>query len=148
MRIRIKYYKNPVISSSEMIYATKWMSRIILSKQLRKHINITISYKDVPVMGLTNCLDDDVRKLRNFEIVINPGYSRKSQLLTLAHELVHVKQFAKQELHYNLVTWKKQHIPEDISDFDKPWEVEATGREYGLYRRYVDHIQTENIIFK
>lgn len=52
-------------------------------------------------------------------------------LTTLAHELVHVKQFARGEVNSNLTHWKNK----DCSDkdyWDQPWEVEARQLQHKL----------------
>jgi hypothetical protein len=50
-------------------------------------------------------------------------------LTTLAHELVHVKQYVKKEM------------PKDITEgdyWDRPHEIEAHGRETGLFIRWCE----------
>ena len=55
---------------------------------------------------------------------------------TLAHELVHVKQYVLGELTYRThgMVWKKiTSAPANIFDyFETPFEIEAYGREKGL----------------
>lgn len=46
-------------------------------------------------------------------------------LSTLAHEMVHVKQFAKGELDSALTQWKSNKYCENIEYWDQPWEKEA-----------------------
>jgi hypothetical protein len=46
-------------------------------------------------------------------------------LSTLAHEMVHVKQFAKGELDSALTQWKSNKYCENIDYWDQPWEKEA-----------------------
>jgi hypothetical protein len=69
---------------------------------------------------------------------------------SLAHEMVHVKQYATRELSDTIVVhrgrvvdtakWKgveyKFKAKEDPY-WDAPWELEAFGREVGLYRRWL-----------
>jgi hypothetical protein len=60
-------------------------------------------------------------------------------LETVAHEMVHVKQYARRELHpvYNM--WcGKTYNPEKVSYWDLPWEIEAHGREVGLFIRWTE----------
>ena len=62
-------------------------------------------------------------------------------LSTVAHELVHVKQFAKGELYDSTVKdrtrWHGQWMKRTPDYWDLPWEIEAYGREVGLYTRWV-----------
>jgi hypothetical protein len=70
----------------------------------------------------------------------------------LAHEMVHVKQYAKNELGKDLALarggkglrivtrWQgKYWTPNTKEDeyWDAPWEIEAYGREVGLHHKWV-----------
>jgi hypothetical protein len=46
-------------------------------------------------------------------------------LSTLAHEMVHIKQYLRKEIDWNLSTWKGKKGFEDIDYWDAPWEIEA-----------------------
>ena len=64
----------------------------------------------------------------------------ENTLVTLAHELVHVKQFARGEmtdlLSVKKVNWNGKRYSRDLTDYwDLPWEIEAHGRERGLFVR-------------
>lgn len=80
-------------------------------------------------------------KPRKFRVVINSQMGRRKTLEILAHEMVHVKQYATGELkdyvYGNHVRWKGQKMFYDDTDdqnyYDSPWEIEAYGRQIGLY---------------
>jgi hypothetical protein len=74
---------------------------------------------------------------------------------TIAHEMVHLKQYTTGELGIYLVAtkstsgkrltntrWKgtlyktREDDSDDDEYYDSPWEIEAYGREVGLYRRW------------
>ena len=58
---------------------------------------------------------------------------------TVAHEMVHVKQYARRELHPVHDTWcGKTYNPKKVSYWDLPWEIEAHGREVGLFVRWAE----------
>lgn len=62
---------------------------------------------------------------------------------TLAHEMVHVKQFAKGEMYDHInsdtIRWKRNtYNIKEINYWDYPWEIDAYGREMGLYVRLKD----------
>lgn len=65
-------------------------------------------------------LDDN-----EFEIDIKRTLRMRDMLTTLAHEMVHVKQYVKGEL--------TQTNEQDIPYWDRPSEIEAHGREIGLF---------------
>lgn len=60
---------------------------------------------------------------------------------TLAHEMVHVKQFAKGHFqirngkHY----WKSKLITKRVKYLDQPWEIEAFARQEILFRRAIEY---------
>jgi hypothetical protein len=140
------------VSLAEYEYATNWIMSRLVSKKLKKNLSIEIALRKVK--GLNGQTEDIAgnKRPRDFIVTINPYLSRKSQLSTLAHELVHVKQFAlgelKSEVHGTLQKWKDEYIDHADTDyFDLPWEIEAWGREHGLYMRYIKHLHEENKVF-
>lgn len=46
-------------------------------------------------------------------------------LATLAHEMVHVKQYLRKEINYSLSKWKGKDGFEDVNYWEQPWEIEA-----------------------
>lgn len=67
--------------------------------------------------------------------------------MVLAHEMVHVKQYALGELvdANSYCMWKGQRYQEFEADSEEyyfsPWEVEAFGMQVGLYRLYCRSIE-------
>jgi len=59
---------------------------------------------------------------------------------TLAHEMVHVKQFAKG--HFQIVNgtnfWKGKKITKRVKYLDLPWEIEAFSKQEILFRKAVE----------
>jgi hypothetical protein len=145
------------VSGSELRYATRFMSDLIMNRQLTKNLDLTIKFigneKESDSFGryilYGNCewLDEN-RSPRKFRINLNKSLGRRKLLLTLAHELIHVKQYAKNELVDAFrgptnVKWKREFVDEEtMFHADLPWEVEAKGREEGMYDRYIIHIRT------
>ena len=73
------------------------------------------------------CLDSATRP-RFFEIHLHYGLSKWDYLVTLAHEMVHVKQRVKGEWGQNnkgTNTWHKEIIPSTTKYWDEPWEIDA-----------------------
>jgi len=87
--------------------------------------------------------DDSCNRPREFLIRIDSTQDRDAMFETIAHEMVHVKQYARGELKDFSSTdavckWQGENI--DISKldyYDHPWEIEAHGREKGLYLRWL-----------
>ena len=70
-----------------------------------------------------------------FEVDIKSTLTLREMLITLAHELVHVKQYVKGEMPETLGT----------GDYwDRPHEIEAHGRETGLFIRWAEHSNLAN----
>lgn len=81
-----------------------------------------------------------------FEVEINRDNNTKTILYSLAHELVHVKQFALGELDENQTRWQGRRVDTDKVDYwDLPWEIDAYGRERGLYVRFIDKYKLDSI---
>lgn len=141
MRVVITNCRDPKLEQ-ELILAAKFYTRELLSKQMYKHIYLEIVMKrDINDLG--NCCItyyNDWYKAREFEIELKALRSHKKMLQTLAHEIVHLKQFAKGELNDNNDRWRGEFIDSDnIPYHDLPWEVEASSLEYILYAMYKDY---------
>jgi hypothetical protein len=89
--------------------------------------------------------EDNNQRPRWFTITIDDSMGEFKTLHTLAHEMVHVKQHVKGELKYvirkpNINIWHKKIVDETKIDYyDLPWEIEAHGRERGLYIKFMEH---------
>ena len=82
------------------------------------------------------CETDDNR---TFEIEVDKSQSLRDLLETVAHEMVHVKQYARRELHPDKHVWMGKTVdPDDVNYWDQPWEIEAHGRQLGLFIRYCE----------
>ena len=99
-------------------------------------LDITVKLK-TPKGAMGYCLETDNK--RTFEIEIDRNQKLRPLLETVAHEMVHVKQFARRELHPSMDTWYgKTYNPKKVSYWDLPWEIEAHGREVGLFVRWCE----------
>lgn len=81
-----------------------------------------------------------------FEILLDAGVSDEELITTLAHEMVHVKQFSRKELRFGhkADTWYgKKYYHEQSTSWAAynalPWEKEATKLENKLYNAYQNH---------
>ena len=154
--------KNEKITKKELRYATQFMSNLVLSKRLINNLYVEIvsqEFTTVPVgfykyHGDCMWLDDNSRP-REFRIRLNSDLSKRVQLTALAHEIVHVKQWATGDMKdllrqptFPAVKWKTEVINhEEVHYYDLPWEIEAYGREYGMYARYMDHKKDHKLKF-
>jgi hypothetical protein len=91
----------------------------------------------VPQGAMGYCLETDNN--RTFEIELDRKLSLRKLMETLAHEMVHVKQYARREFHPAHDKWMGKTInPKKVSYWDLPWEIEAHGRETGLFVRWCE----------
>ena len=87
---------------------------------------------------------DDLKKTpREFTIDLDSSISIRNILVNLAHEFVHVKQWVKGEMYEysapNMVRFlKTKYDMTDMDYFDYPWEIEAFGRQLGLFVRWCE----------
>ena len=101
-----------------------------------KSLDITVVLRSTKgAMGY--CLETDNN--RTFEIEVDSKLTLRKLLETVAHEMVHVKQYARRELGPYHNEWMGKTVnPEKVSYWDLPWEIEAHGRELGLFVRWAE----------
>jgi hypothetical protein len=135
----------------------------LFSPQMLANLDLTVRFvqKDHPDFGKGFCAvcfpqyeQDKTSRPRIFEIVMANCLPTKFTLLTLAHEMVHMKQFAKGELFEfcykpGRMRFKGEQFNEDEWQGDKywysPWEIEAMGWEYPLVRSFIMRMKDEGI---
>ena len=131
--------------------AARFFAHILMDPRMVRNLVIDIERdKNSDVQG--ECVDEDgVRNPRWFTINLRDAKGDEDIIKTLAHEMVHVKQHAKNELQTGIMVatrgglkmtsrWKgeiwKPKGKQDVY-FDAPWEAEAFGMENGLaYKWY------------
>lgn len=91
-----------------------------------------------------DCIWGDERvNPRDFEIRIDSSMNMYAIIRALAHEMVHVKQYALGELmdgpSYLKVRWLGKWIKTQNENnyWDRPWEIEAYGKEIGLAQSFI-----------
>ncbi len=120
----------------------------LISSRLNNKLDIRIVfkptlYKKTESYGETAYYEDSDLPPKDFIIEIDSNLRLRSMLETLAHELVHVKQWATGEMREtknNFITkFKKDNINSNkVEYWDQPWEIEAMGREEGLFIQWVE----------
>ena len=152
MRIRI-YSRNIDKRLKIALYAmTEFaMASLVPSKKLRDNISIDVHLRKHDNAGEAKLAKHANRyRPRDFKVLLNhhdmekDDYGRERTatewahelLKTLAHELVHVKQYVMNELSWRErgLLWKgRLYSPEHLGEyFETPYEIEAFGRERGL----------------
>jgi hypothetical protein len=115
--------------------AAKFFADKLLTKQMQDNTNIIVKFnKKMTECGSAGVEGYNARNQpRDFLIEINPYLGARGILETLAHEMVHVKQFAYGHTNETLSKWLDTHIDTEKVDYwFQPWEIEAHGLETGL----------------
>jgi hypothetical protein len=92
-----------------------------------------------------DCVWEDRRtKPRVFTVRLDSNTHLSDLIETFGHEMVHVKQYARGELkdhiidHDTVYWYGEEYDSSKFHYYDWPWEIEAAGRERGLYIRYME----------
>ncbi len=146
------------ISKKELKYLTRFVGELLLGKRLSNNVHVTIISQDfvTNTWGICSPMDFDYKNHREFEILLNRKISKKKQLITLCHELVHLKQYARNELRdtdRKGILWlgKQYSISEkfNLKEYlSRPWEAEANQKETVLYEEYKNHLKENGIKFQ
>lgn len=124
------------------------MTKFFDVKDLNKYISVDVDFTDLDVEG--HCIDAGDGE---FSIEIKKDLPMREKMIVLMHELVHMKQHIAGELEFGGIiigkdglkckttTWMGAEFDEEGTDyFDRPWEIEAFGRQLGLFIRWVESI--------
>lgn len=134
------------LDACRVFHAMGYYGEKLLTKQLLKHIEVRVVFvKDLikkEKVEADCCWDDDNVRPRDFIIRLDAKMGERKVLQGLAHEMVHLKQYAKGEMR-DLVSsdeklrWHKETVSlKETPYWDLPWEIEAYGRERGLYETF------------
>lgn len=135
------------VSKNLLKDACLFYGRYLLSQRLLNNIKVTIEYEKFEKGNYDSgycSWDDDNRRPREFTITLSSGMSKRQMLLTLAHEMVHVSQYAKGELKDYVrnaarCSWRGEQFDlNNINYWSLPWEREARGYEAELYAFFMD----------
>jgi len=152
MDITVRNCKKQKIKRKEIAYATNWYGEMLMGKRLCKNLKIDIIFQELgDYHGFCGIMDDEY-KPRYFELLISWEEERPTILRSIAHEMVHVKQFARREL-VDTSHDKSKYLgsvikTDDVDYWDLPFEIEAFGREIGLYTRYTEHLNRDTKLLR
>ena len=126
---------------------TWWYAEKLMGKRLMGGLEIDINLRKNLITKEdcegTATWEDESSRPKEFTIELDVTYSIRDALITLAHEMVHVKQWAKGEMYEyvkpGLIRFHKTKFDIDNIDYwDYPWEVEAFGKQLGLFIRFCE----------
>lgn len=154
MRLTIKGRSTKKVKKSLIKTAARWYGRHLFDSKIYKKIKLTVYLKSLDdIFG--ECIYDDPKDCKyQYNINLDKDLNQKILLTTLAHEMVHARQFAS----YQYVAYKrktmnhivkfngKQYNLNNVNYWDHPWEIDAAGREFGLYIRFIDDMASKGKI--
>ncbi len=141
--------------ASILLIASQFYAREILGTRLANLINLKVDVRKTTLehntLGVCHMAITGSKRQRKFRIVLNNRKDLHAQLETLAHEMVHVRQKAKNQLQYRWdrsglnfkVRWM-DNAPVRQSDIpygERPWEIEARQLQRGYYKKFINHMQ-------
>lgn len=132
LSIRIVYGQSiiKVHGSEDSLAVKKQIEQYLAYLDVQEKIHLTVTYAmRMPdkVKGITFCQHSSVPQVYQvIKVRIDARLSKKQQALVLAHEMIHVKQYAKGELVVigEQVLWQGRKYQHDARHYI-PWESEA-----------------------
>lgn len=123
-------------STPQVRHAIRAFASYLLPEKIVKELAIAVLVK-------SDLEEDDCGQIRQytfrnkspraFEITVNADQSLYEAMLTLAHEMVHLKQMATGQFYQQSPAcskWNDERVDVASTDhYELPWEVEAHGRE-------------------
>lgn len=135
-------------AQSMALFAGYSLMRDRLAEKL--HIDIELTprlYKEDGNIGDVMWEDSNHRP-KHYTMRIDTSVTLRRMLETIAHEMTHVSQFASGrwvELYRTQQTkWEGKILKKIPKYWDRPWEIEAHGRETGLFLQWVEKEKLEN----
>lgn len=128
-------------SRDEVREAVKFATKELLPKEVLKNLTITIILKkEVPFYA-----EMDETGTNRFTVWIQNKMTKKWVLVSIFHEMTHIKQFITGQMkdlnpEGTKVIWNSRILEYDDDDplrrdyYRAPWEVEAYGREHTLWQ--------------
>jgi hypothetical protein len=134
-----------LIENAAFYYAEKLLGLTLL-KTIKININLKrgmLSEDDAEGTCIWDDWDDLRKTPRNFTIELDSGVNIRNLLINLAHEMVHMKQWVKGDMYeysnpHMVRFMKKKYDMSNIDYWDFPWEIEAYGRQLGLFIRWCE----------
>ena len=125
--------------SKQLIQSAMNYADILFTPQMGKHIVLHIKTKNK--MSESGYIEFDGYNQkglpREFVIAIQSNLNDREKMITLAHEMVHAKQYAYGELNEEMNKWCGVAVNADDIDYDdRPWEIEAESIAHELYWKF------------
>jgi hypothetical protein len=132
--------------------AATFFAKKLLHSQLSRHITLRITIRDSLDAGAYCDFVPTSNPPRIFLIEILRTKRKIDMFTALAHEMVHLKQYATGEMKDKkcktkyVRIWRGEIYEDDVSYWDHPWEFEAYGLQDSLVAKFlIEHNQFKNL---
>ena len=127
---------------------TRFSANKLMTKRLADTLTVHIAlvkdlFKKEGIYGDAGEAEEEwyERRPKVFKIRVDSSMLLRPMLTTIAHEMVHVKQYAKGELRSfaknNNTRYKDKVYNESVDYWEQPWEIEAHGWERSLFELWI-----------
>lgn len=118
--------------------ALMYYAEQLFTPQKRRHLYLTVKYrKNMDYLGLVTVEDYNVLGMPNDFVIEIHRNTEAEMLKTLAHEMVHVLQYARGELNETMTMWRGKYVnAEKLPYEEQPWEIEAESIGLNLYESF------------
>lgn len=145
MRLSVRNAKDKNLTKNLKL-ASNFFANLLLSKRIVAKLDIQIFVQDKLEAGGFCFCEDDGKNPRSFTIEIARNKREIQMIKILAHEIVHVKQYARNEMKETsykkkAVTYWLGELHYDTMYWDRPWEIEAYGLENSLLVKFLSEYQ-------
>ncbi len=138
-----------VCGSEDSLAVKEQVAQYLAHLEVREKVYLSVIFsKHMPekLEGMTFCLaSPETNSYQFIKVRIDARLSIKQQRLVLAHEMIHVKQYAKGELlvlSHQQVMWKGQKFRyKQTQRLYTPWESEAYRTDNLFARRYKEQLE-------
>lgn len=135
----------------EVRYVMNYWANILFGKRLANNIYIEVRFMSLGGDYGSVVPVDLEKNGREFELLIEKDLTKEECLQVLAHEMEHIRQFARGELvneHDTLYRWQGAYYRETKKNYERmPWERQAQRSEPWLMRFYEEHCQIYSLSF-
>ena len=120
--------------------AMNFFAKKLFTPQMRRNVNVRIIFRKTmkDVYGFAEVESYNITgNPRYFIIEVNANLDDDEKLHTLAHEMIHVKQYVYGELNEGMTVWRGKKVnSEEIPYAQQPWEIEAWNKGDRLYKAF------------
>lgn len=120
--------------------ALEFFAKTLFTHQLSRHIDVRVVFRKNmgEYQGMVTVDDYNILgQPRSFVIEVDNRDPQEEILKTLAHEMVHVRQYARSELNEEMTLWRGRKVNADEIPYrEQPWEKEAFELGDELYSLY------------